>query len=139
MMGHFSAKTGSDNRGYREIMGQHGLEEMNDNGERFANLCMCFEQLCYWRECLPPQKDTQGNFFLSPNLSAEKQIDHVCTGGKFRRSLQDVCVKHAIYVASDHHLLIAKRKLQLKRNWTGDSCQHPWFDTTMVLKDTTKR
>ena len=33
MMGDFSAKTDNDNRGY-EIMGQHGLGEMNDNGER---------------------------------------------------------------------------------------------------------
>ena len=29
MMGESNAKTGSDNTGYEEIMGQHGLEEMN--------------------------------------------------------------------------------------------------------------
>jgi len=29
----------SDNRGYEEIVGQQGLGEMNDNGERFADLC----------------------------------------------------------------------------------------------------
>ncbi|KAL3877277.1 hypothetical protein ACJMK2_035009 [Sinanodonta woodiana] len=39
VMGDFNAKIGSDNRGYEEIMGQHGLGEINDNGERFANLC----------------------------------------------------------------------------------------------------
>ena len=41
--------------------------------------------------------------------------------------------------ASDHHLYIAKLKLQLKRNWTGDSCQCPRYDTTELLKDTTKQ
>ena len=39
MMGDFDAKTGSDNRGYEEIMGQHGLGERRDNDERFADLC----------------------------------------------------------------------------------------------------
>ena len=39
VMGDFNAKIGSDNRGYEEIMGQQGLGEMNDNGERFADLC----------------------------------------------------------------------------------------------------
>ena len=39
MMGDFSAEVGSDSRGYEEIMGQHGLGEMEDNGERFTDLC----------------------------------------------------------------------------------------------------
>ena len=26
-------------RGYKEVMGQHALGEMNENGERFADLC----------------------------------------------------------------------------------------------------
>ena len=46
---------------------------------------VCFEQPGYWRECLPAQKDTQGNL-----------------------GLQAVCVKCGADVASDHHLLIAK-------------------------------
>ena len=33
MTGDFNAKTGSDNRGCEEIMGQHGLGEMNDNSD----------------------------------------------------------------------------------------------------------
>ena len=33
-MADFNAKLGSDNRGYEEIMGQYGLGEMNENGER---------------------------------------------------------------------------------------------------------
>ena len=39
MMGDFSAEVGSDSRGYEEITGQHGLGEMEDNGERFTDLC----------------------------------------------------------------------------------------------------
>ena len=37
-MGDFNAKIGSDNIAYEEVMGQHGLGIMNDNGERLADL-----------------------------------------------------------------------------------------------------
>ena len=76
--------------------------------------------------------------WVSPDLSTENQIDHVCIGRKFRGSLQDVCVKRGADVSSDHHLLIAKLKLKLKRDWTGDSCQHLRCDTAKLLKDTIK-
>ena len=38
-MGDFNAKIGMDNTGYEDIMGTHGLGQMNENGERFADLC----------------------------------------------------------------------------------------------------
>ena len=37
-MGDFNAKIGSDNQGYENVMGVHGLDVMNDNGERFVLL-----------------------------------------------------------------------------------------------------
>ena len=45
---------------------------------------------------------------------------------------------HGADVASDHHLLIAKLKPKLKRNWTGGRSQRPQYDTTMLLKDTAR-
>nr|KAG5707903.1 hypothetical protein BaRGS_031634 [Batillaria attramentaria] len=39
LMGDFNAKIGSDNTGYEDTMGTHGLGQMNENGERFANFC----------------------------------------------------------------------------------------------------
>ena len=39
MMGDFNAKIGSDNTHYEDNMGTYGLGVMNDNGERFADLC----------------------------------------------------------------------------------------------------
>ena len=39
LMGDFNAKIGMDNIGYEDIMGTHGLGQMNENGERFADLC----------------------------------------------------------------------------------------------------
>ena len=44
-------------------VGQHRLGEMNDNGDGFADLC--FEQPGYLKECLPAQKDIQGNLCIT--------------------------------------------------------------------------
>ncbi|VDP23619.1 unnamed protein product [Schistosoma margrebowiei] len=40
LMGDLNAKVGIDNTGYEDIMGQHGLGQRNENGERFANLTL---------------------------------------------------------------------------------------------------
>ena len=39
LMGYVKAKIGSNSRGYEEVMGTHGIGEMNENGEMFADLC----------------------------------------------------------------------------------------------------
>ena len=39
LMGDFNAKIGSNNTGDEEVMGKQGLGEMNENGEKFADLC----------------------------------------------------------------------------------------------------
>ncbi|VDP58293.1 unnamed protein product [Schistosoma curassoni] len=39
LMGDLNAKVGTDNTGYEDIMGRHGLGERKESGERFANLC----------------------------------------------------------------------------------------------------
>lgn len=39
MIGDLNAKAGNHNTGYDEVMGQHGLGQMNENGERLANFC----------------------------------------------------------------------------------------------------
>ncbi|VDO47389.1 unnamed protein product [Schistosoma margrebowiei] len=72
LMGDFNAKVGTDNTGYEDIMGRHGLGERNENGER---------------TCEP----------------------------------------------SDHHLLITKMKLKLKKHWTTSQKFN-----TVFLHDTNK-
>ena len=57
--------------------------------------------------------------WVSPDLITENQIDHVGIAKKFRRSLEDVRVKRGAGVALDHHLVVAKLKLKLRRNETG--------------------
>ena len=39
LMGDVNATIGSNNKGYEEVMGTHGIGEMNEYGEMFAYLC----------------------------------------------------------------------------------------------------
>lgn len=113
LMADLNAKIGSDNTGYEEVMGQQGLGMMNDNGERFTNLCAA-SNLVIGGSIFTHQRIHKVTR-VSPDLSAENQIDHVCLTRKFRRSLQDVCARRGADVASDHHLVMARLKLKLKK------------------------
>ncbi len=113
IMGDTNAKVGSDNSGYQHIMGTHGLGTMNENGELFTNFCA--EHSLVIGGTVFPHKRCHKATWVSPDMKTENQIDHVCINRRFRRSLQDVRVKRGADAASDHHLVIAKLQLKLKR------------------------
>ena len=74
----------------------------------------CTEQYYHW-EFTP--KRIQKTTWVSPDHLTEDQIDHICTGKRFRKSLENVIVKRGADVASDHYLLIARFKSKLKKTW----------------------
>ena len=119
LMGDFNAKIGADNTGYEDIMGVHGLGQMNENGERFADLCS-LNQLVIGGSTFPHKRIHKATW-RSPDHITENQIDHMCISRKFRRSWQDVRVKRGADVASDHHLLLTSVKLRLKKHPTTTS------------------
>ena len=104
-MGDFNARIGMDNTGYSYIKGTHGLGQMNENGQRFADLCAL--NLLVIGDSIFPHKGIQKATWISPNHGTENQIDHIiCISRKFRRSRRDVRVMRGADVSSDHHLLI---------------------------------
>ena len=113
LMGDFNAKVGSDNRGYEEAMGQHVLGEMNENGERFADLCGLNDLVT--GGSIFAHKRRHKATWVSPDHVTENKIDHFCITKKFRHSLIDVQVRRGADAASDHHLLTARLKMKLKR------------------------
>ncbi|VDP44631.1 unnamed protein product [Schistosoma margrebowiei] len=114
LMGDFNAKVGADNTGYEDIMGQHGLGERNESGERFANLC-AFNKLVIGGTIFP-HKSIHKITWTSPDHTTQNQIDHICINKTFRRTIEDVRTKRGADIASDHHLLVAKMKLKLKKH-----------------------
>ena len=134
LMGDFNAKTGMDNTDYEDIMGTHGLGQMNENGERFADLC-ALNQLVIGGSIFPHKRIHKATW-ISPNHVTENQIDHICISRKFRRSWQDVRVMRGADVSSNHHLLMTKVKLRLKRFTTANSTRTKYNVGLLRDKDT---
>ena len=136
LMGDFNAKIGKDNKGYEAVMGTHGLGEMNDNGMRFADTCT-MNNLVIGGSIFPHKRIHKATW-ISPDHRTENQIDHICVSKRFRRSLLDVCVKRGADVGSDHHLVSAKLKLKLRKNWTEQQRRKVRFNVNF-LKDAQKQ
>ena len=132
--GDLNAKIGGDNTGFEEIMGQQGLGKMNDNGERFANLCATSSLVI--GGSLFQHKRIYKATWVSPDHHTENQLDHVCIKKKFRRSLQDVRVKRGADVGSDHHLLVARLKLKLKKNYVGEIGNRKRYNLSLRKENT---
>ncbi|KAJ3609530.1 hypothetical protein NHX12_024050 [Muraenolepis orangiensis] len=71
----------------RGVMGTQGLGKMNENGERFTDLCS-LNQLVIGGSIFPHKRIHKATW-RSPDNVTENQIDHVCINQKFRRSWQD--------------------------------------------------
>ena len=136
LMGDFNAKIGKDNTGYEEVMGKHGLGEINENGERFADTCSLNKIVI--GGSIFPHKRIHKATWVSPDHVTENQIDHICIGKTFRRSLQDVRVKRGADAASDHHLLVAILKLKLKKNRMETAVKRKKYNVSF-LKDAQTR
>ena len=133
LMGDVNAKVGQDNVGYEGCMGQHGLGEMNDNGERLANIC-AFNNLVIGGSVFPHRRIHKATW-VSPDGVTENQIDHFCISRRFRRSLEDVKVQRGADIGSDHHLLLAKLKLRLKRHGSRINTRGMKFQVNLLAKD----
>ena len=114
LLGDFNAQVGGDNTGYEGTMGTHGLDRMTENGEFLADTCA--NNHLTIGGSLFPHKDIHKGTWTSPNHAlTANQIDHICISRQFRTSLQDVKVYRGADVGSDHHLVMAKIKLKLRK------------------------
>ena len=113
LTGDYNGKIGSDNTGYEDSMGTHGLGQMNENGEHFADLC-ALNQLVIGGSIFPHKRIHKATW-RSPDHVTENHIDQICISHKFWRSCRDVHVMRGADVSSDHHLLLTAVRLRLKR------------------------
>ena len=113
VMGDFNAKIGSDNVGREYVMGREGLGQINENGELFADFCS-FNNIVIGGSLFRHKRIHKATW-ISPDHHTENQIDHITICKEFRRSLQDTRVRRGADAASDHHLVVGRLKLKLKR------------------------
>ena len=110
---------------------------MNENGERFVDLC-AVNQLVTGGSIFP-RKRIYTTTWISPNHVTENQIDHICISRKFRRSWQDARVMRGADVSSDHCLRMTTMttvKLRLKRFTTANSTRTKYIVGLLRDKDT---
>ena len=128
LMGNLNAKIGADSHSFEEVMGSHRLDEMNENGEMFADL-WASDRLVIGGSVFPHRRSHKATW-LSPDSSSENQIGQVCIGQMFRRSLLDFWVYQGADAAFDNHLVLAKIKMKLKRvciTWSTRACYNVGF------------
>ena len=114
VIGDLNAKVGRSNEGREKTMGKNGCGEMNENGERLADICGLNDLVI--GGTIFEHKEIHKLTWISPDGNVKNQIDHVLINGRWKHSLHNVTVKRGADVASDHHLLLATVKLQLRRN-----------------------
>ena len=137
VMGDANAKVGSQDELWRGTIGKFGIGEMNENGERFAELC-AINNLAIGGT-LFKHKLIHKWTWLSPNGRDRNQIDHITINGKFRRSLEDVRVMRGADASSDHYLVVANIKLKLKRCKKPTSCSGVIYDVAKLKSPEVKR
>lgn len=133
LMGDLNAKVGNKNEGREKNMGSHGCGDMNENGVLLADLCGMNDLVI--GGTIFPHHEIHKKTWISPNGRDRNQIDHIMINGQWRHSLHDVIVRRGADVGSDHHLLLAKIKLHLRKAQTNvKSTQTQRFNTAQ-LKD----
>ena len=113
LMGDFNAKVGPDNGGSEKNMGKHGLGTRNENGDKFVELCV--ENDLIIGGTLFQHKTIHKETWTSPDGRTKNQIDHIAINQRWRTALQDVKAIRGADIDSDHHLVLCKLKLKLKK------------------------
>ena len=126
VLGDLNAKVGNNNRGREQVMGQHGIGQINDNGERFCELCTNNNLVI--GGTIFPHKRIHKQTWTSPDGITKNQIDHITINKKWRNSLQDVRVYRGADVHSDHSLLVGTLKLKLRKSENPDNPTRKKYD-----------
>ena len=114
MIGDFNAQLHRDRQGYESVLGPYGESPYrNDNGERLVSFC-CTNGVCLGNTFFK-HKLIHKKTWTSPDGATQKELDYICISNRWKTSLLDVRVYRGADVGSDHHLIIAKVRLKLKR------------------------
>lgn len=108
-MGDLIAKVGGCAEHFKEMMGEHGVGERNENGELLLELCGNFELIL--GGTMFKHKTSHKITWVSLDGQTENQIDHICINLQWKEILLDVRNRRGADIGLYHHLLIAKLKL----------------------------
>ena len=93
VIGDRNAKVGRSNVGREKTMGKNGCGEMNENGERLADICDLNDLVV--GGTIFGHKQIHKLTWTSPAGNVKNQIDHVLINGRRKHSLHNDTVKRA--------------------------------------------
>jgi hypothetical protein len=113
-------------------IGQHGEGNMNKNGQHLADFCVNNNLVI--GGTVFPHKQIHKTTWASQDKVTLNQIDHICINTKFRRSLLYVRAMRGADAATDHHLVVGKEQLKLRKH---DNTRVRWKYDVESLKEKT--
>ncbi|XP_066288323.1 craniofacial development protein 2-like [Branchiostoma lanceolatum] len=142
VMGDFNAKLPKNRTGWENILGPHGSAEANDNGQRMLEFCQ--RNNLQITNTYFKQKRIHKATWKSPDGKTENEIDYVCVNKRWATWIHDTRVQRGADIGSDHHMLLSKIKIKLKKrakkNWVlkkveKNKCVIPIHGTNDLLFD----
>ena len=111
-MGDFNASTGTDKGGYETCVGPHGSGSVNQNSTKFIDFARS-HGLRVAGSWFQRPKAHRCNWFSNAGGVA-KEIDHVLVDGCWRMIQNSRVFRSALFLNTDHRLVVATLKLHLK-------------------------
>ena len=132
LLGDFNAQIDRDRQGIEHVIGPFGSAlRKTDNGDRLISLCATNNM--HISNTFYRHKNIHKKTWRHPDGQSSNEIDYICVSKRWRSSVIDVRVQRGADVGSDHHLLIAKFRLRLKRLPTPPRRNRPF--AVMKLKE----
>ena len=114
ILGDFNAHVGSRSSQWRSVIGPHGPDELDENGERLLDFCATNNLIVSntWFQHKPIHQLTW--YRNGDQSKAGHMIDLVLINRKFRSSMLDTRVFRATHLQSDHELVISTIRFKIK-------------------------
>ena len=112
VVGDFNAKVGAERDYCPQVLGRHGLGEMNENGALLVDYALSNDLMVGTTQF--EHKTIHKQSWISPDGRTKNQIDHFLISRRWRTSLLDVRGFRGADAQSDHILMVAKLKVKLK-------------------------
>ncbi|XP_065578596.1 craniofacial development protein 2-like [Artemia franciscana] len=133
VVGDLNAKVGADRHYYPEVLGPHGMGEINENGTLLIDYALSNDLII--GGSMFDHKTIHKYTWVSPDGRTKNQIDHFLMSRRWRSSLSDVRGFRGADVNSDHILMIAEVRIKMKaQKRKTNTATHKQFDTDK-LKD----
>ncbi len=112
VLGDFNASTGADRDGYETWVGPHGSGTMNQNSTKFLDFARSHGLRVAGSWFQHPQAHRWTWYSNAGGVA--KEIDHVLVDGRWRMIKNCRVYQSAQFLNTDHRLVVATLKLQLK-------------------------